>query len=176
MEITSALGAAIPTFDSERLRYRAFHEDDFEPLAAFFANDVSRFYGGPCDRVAAWRKFAAYAGHWCIRGYGPWAVERKDTNEFIGLVGPWFPEGWVEPEITWALMPGHHGHGFATEAAGSTLDGAYRLLGWTTAVSVVVQDNVASRAVAERLGATVERQIDFRGKVADVFRHRPPVA
>ena len=55
MELSSALAAAIPTFESERLRYRAFREDDFEPLAGFFADDVSRFYGGPCDRVAAWR-------------------------------------------------------------------------------------------------------------------------
>jgi len=174
MELSSALAAVIPTFESDRLRYRAFREDDFEPLARFFADDVSRFYGGPCDRVTAWRKFAAYPGHWAIRGFGPWAVERKDTNAFIGLVGPWFPEGWVEREITWALMPGHHGHGYATEAAATTLQAAYDILGWTTAISVVVKENTASAAVAARLGATVERQIDFRGSVADVWRHQPP--
>src|SRR5690606_18513350 len=57
-----------------------------------------------------------YPGHWALRGYGPWALERKDTGAFVGLCGPWYPEGWIEPEITWALMPGHHGLGFATEA------------------------------------------------------------
>lgn len=175
METVNALAAAIPTFESERLRYRAFHEDDFEPLASFFADEVSRFYGGPCNRDAAWRKFAAYPGHWCIRGYGPWAVERLDTNEFVGLVGPWFPEGWVEREITWALMPGHHGQGFATEAAAATLRAAHERFGWSTAVSVVAQDNVASAGVAARLGATIERQIEFRGAIADVWRHQSPV-
>jgi ribosomal-protein-alanine N-acetyltransferase len=175
MEIAAALAAAIPTLESDRLRYRAFGPSDFEPMAAFFADEVSRFYGGPCDRETAWRKFAAYAGHWSIRGYGPWAVERKDSGAFIGIVGPWNPEGWVEREITWALMPGHHGHGFATEAAATTLRAAYELLGWTTAISVIAQGNVASSALAERLGATIERQIDFRGATADVWRHQPPV-
>ena len=174
METAAALAAAIPTFESERLRYRAFDAADFEPLAAFFADEVSRFYGGPCDRDTAWRKFAAYPGHWAIRGYGPWAVERKDTGAFVGLVGPWCPEGWVEPEITWALMPDHHGHGFATEAAGATLRAAWDLLGWTTAVSVVAHGNDASAAVARRLGASIERKIDFRGGTADVWRHQPP--
>lgn len=48
----------IPTLESERLVLRAFQPDDFEPMAAFFADPVSAFYGGPCNREDAWRKFA----------------------------------------------------------------------------------------------------------------------
>ena len=164
----------IPTHHTERLTLRPFTGTDFEPMAAFYADEISAYYGGPCDRVEAWRKFAVYPGHWALRGYGPWALERNDTGEFIGICGPWYPEGWVEPEITWALVPGHHGHGFATEAARAALQYAYAEFGWTTAVSVVATANTASAAVAERLGATVETRIDARYGPADVYRHVPP--
>jgi RimJ/RimL family protein N-acetyltransferase len=165
-----------PRHETDRLLLREFHGDDFEAMVDFYASPLSQFYGGPCDRVEAWRKFAMYPGHWALRGYGPWAVERIDTGEFIGLCGMWFPDGWYEPEITWALVDGHHGHGFATEAAGAALQLAYADFGWTTAVSVVAVANPASAAVAERLGATVERLIEGRYGPAHVYRHRSPVS
>ena len=74
-------------------------------MAAFYASPISSFYGGPCDREDAWRKFAAYPGHWALRGFGPWAIEEKSSGAFVGLSGLWFPEGWYAPEITWALVP-----------------------------------------------------------------------
>lgn len=166
----------IPTLTTERLRLLAFDEGrHFEGVAAFFADPVSATYGGPCDRQDAWRKFATYLGHWAIRGYGPWAVEARGTGEFVGIVGPWCPEGWAEPEITWALLPGHHGHGYATEAAAAALTAAYERFGWTTAVSIIAVGNTASVAVAERLGAVRESELDFRYGRAHLYRHRPPV-
>jgi RimJ/RimL family protein N-acetyltransferase len=165
----------IPEFESERLRFRAFTQADFEPMAAFFASPVSATYGGPCGRDDAWRKFAVYAGHWALRGYGPWALQDKASGAFVGLAGPWFPEGWIEPEITWALVPDHHGKGYATEAAQRTLQAAYDLLGWRTAVSVVATGNDASIAVAQRLGAVWEQTIAFRGGHAHVYRHVSPI-
>lgn len=164
----------IPVFESERLLLRAFTQSDFEPMAAFFADPISASYGGPCQRDDAWRKFAVYSGHWALRGYGPWALEDKASGAYVGLAGLWFPEGWVEPEITWALVPGHHGKGYATEAAQRALQLAYEHFGWTTAVSVIATDNAASRAVAERMGAQLERTIAFRQGHAHVYRHGGP--
>ena len=67
--------------------------------------------------------------HWVLRGYGPFALEDKATGAFIGVAGPWFPEGWPEPEITWALMLGQTGKGYATEAARRALAFARDTLG-----------------------------------------------
>lgn len=166
----------IPRFTSERLVLRAFTPADFEPLAAFFADPVSASYGGPCGRDEAWRKFAVYSGHWVLRGFGPWALEEKSSGAFVGICGLWFPEGWAEPEITWALVPGQHGKGYATEAARRSLRAAYEHFGWTTAISVVATSNPASIAVAERLGAQREDTIPFRGGQAYVYRHTGPDA
>ncbi len=164
----------IPTLESERLLLRAFTQDDFEPMAAFYADPVSASYGGPCQREEAWRKFAVYCGHWALRGYGPWALQDKRTGAFVGLSGLWFPEGWIAPEITWALVPGQHGKGYATEGARRALQAAYADYGWTTAVSVVAVHNTASQAVAQRLGATREREVEFRHGAAYLYRHRGP--
>jgi hypothetical protein len=106
----------VPTIETERLVMRAFSGDDFEAMVPFYASDVSKFYGGPCNRELAWRKFAMYPGHWVLRGYGPWMIESKADGAVVGLCGPWFPDGWVEPELTWALVPGHHGKGYASIA------------------------------------------------------------
>jgi len=161
----------IPILETERLTLREFRQDDFEPMADFFADPVSEFYGGPCNRDDAWRKFAAYPGHWALRGYGPWAIETRDSAEFVGLAGPWYPEGWIEPEITWALVPEHHGRGYATEAAQRALDYALSDLNWHSAISVIATMNTASAAVAERLGAFIETDIDYRYGRAHLYRH-----
>jgi len=163
-----------PTIETERLVLRGFRESDFEPMARFYADPISSFYGGPCEREEAWRKFAIYPGHWALRGYGPWAIEEKASGEFVGVTGMWFPEGWFAPEITWALVPGHHGKGYATEGAERSLRSAYEDFGWTTAVSVIAAANAASVRVATRLGATFEQEIQNRYGTAQVFRHRSP--
>ncbi|MGR3469083.1 MAG: GNAT family N-acetyltransferase, partial [Shimia sp.] len=64
----------IPTLHTERLILRALNEDDFAPLAAFYADDRSRFVGGPKDADQTWRILATEIGHWTLRGYGRFGV------------------------------------------------------------------------------------------------------
>jgi RimJ/RimL family protein N-acetyltransferase len=161
----------IPTLETERLIMRAHTAADFESMVPFYASEVSRFYGGPCDRETAWRKFAMYPGHWMLRGYGPFVLESKSDGVMVGQCGPWYPDGWIEPEITWALMPGHHGKGYATEAARRALCYVYDDLGWSTAVSVIALENAASAHVAQRLGATNEGEVDYFYGRAHLYRH-----
>ena len=108
----------IPTLETKRLIFRAFREDtDFEPYAAFYATEQTKYYGGPLERSLAWRAAPAMMGHWVIRGFGPWAIEEKATGDFCGMVGLWDPEGWPAREITWSIVTGKQGQGFAYEAA-----------------------------------------------------------
>src|SRR5690606_33968541 len=134
---------------TQRLILRAIRPEDFEPFAAFMATEGSRFIGGPCDRVEAWRRLACYAGAWNLSGFGRFALEEKAGGRFVGLVGPWFPEGWPEAEISWTLMPEFQGKGYAREAALRSLQFAYAELGWTTAVSCVDARNGPSIRLAE---------------------------
>jgi RimJ/RimL family protein N-acetyltransferase len=165
----------IPTLETERLVLRPWRESDIEAYAAMRADPVTmRFIGGAMTRQDTWMRLAADAGHWLLRGYGRLVVTEKATGAFIGYCGPSFPLGFPEPEIGWGLIPTAQGKGFATEAARCTLDYAYGVLGWTTAISLIASENYPSIRVAERLGARLDGTTEFRGMVLDIYRHPAP--
>lgn len=167
----------IPIVETERLIMRKFrHCTDFYPYAEFYGSDATQYYGGPLDRAAAWRAAAAMMGHWIIRGYGAWAVEEKSTGDFCGIVGLWFPEGWPEREITWAIVEQKQGMGFAAEAAIRARSYAYETLGWDTVFSCISDGNIASIRLAEKLGASLDREVEHetRGKIL-IFKHDHPL-
>jgi len=165
----------IPTLTTARLTLRALTSDDFPALAAFYASERSKFVGGPVSEEQTWRMLASELGHWPLRGYGRWALEEKNTGKFAGIIGPWYPLGWPEPEIGWDLMNGFEGKGYATEAAMASLEYAYETLGWTTAISLVSPPNDSSRRVAQRMGASQEGMFSHdRHGTLEIWRHLSP--
>lgn len=171
----SAVTFSIPVLETERLIMRAPQESDFAAEASFFASDASQFVGGPLKPHQTWRSLATFLGHWVLRGYGFWALEEKATGAYAGRVGLWFPEGWLEREIGWTLMPDATGKGYATEAAIAARAYAYDTLNWDTAISQIARDNAASKAVATRLGARFEKTYeDPMFGLMEVWRHASP--
>ena len=162
----------IPTIETARLRLRAWSEADLDAFAAFSADpSTARFVGGVCSRDEAWRRMAAYAGHWLLRGYGLWALEEKASGAFVGYSGLWFPEGWPELELGWSLVKSAWGKGYATEAARRARRYAYDELGAKTLISFIDKENFASRAVADRLAASYENVFLLRGAEVALYRH-----
>ena len=162
----------IPTLTTDRLRLTAFGERHFESYAAMLADEGStRFIGDgqPLDRMNAWRSMAMLLGHWALRGFGMWAVELKDSGEFVGRVGLHQPEGWPDLELGWMLMPDQRHHGYATEAARAALDYAFTRLHAPRAVSLIRNENVASERLARRLGGRQATTIDFLGAATLVY-------
>ena len=166
------ISADVPVLTTDRLTLRAPQPADFEAFAAFYASDRSRGAGGPLDRPAAWRGFAAEIGHWVIHGYGNWIVEVTETGKAVGQVGFWNPEGWSEVEIGWTMYQGSEGKGYAFEAAMAARAYAYDALGWGPLTSVIAPGNTRSEALAARLGARPERDwTSPSGKPAVIWRH-----
>lgn len=146
--------------ETERLILRKIDpERDFENWARTMADERTVRYteGRVLDRPRAWRHMAALIGHWEIRGYGFFSVEEKASGEWVGRVGPWYPEGWPEPEIGWTIAPEHWGKGYATEAARAALDYVFNTLKWPRVIHVILQGNERSIAVAEKLGSRLLR-------------------
>ena len=169
------MSLAIPTLETERLILRAWRAQDGAPFAEMCADaELMRFVGGVLDQTAAFRRMADYAGHWVIYGYGGFALEAKSDGDLVGYCGINDPPGFPEREINWGLRRAHLGHGYITEAARRVRDYAYADLGFTTIASCIDRENAASIAVANRLGATLERTVDFRGRPMGVFRHLGP--
>ena len=74
----------------------------------------------------------------------------------------------------WGLLRNYHGRGYATEAAARARAYAFQELQWPTAVSYIVAENLPSRRVAERLGATRDGTTELKGTAVDVWRHPSP--
>jgi len=169
-------GKHMVEIESERLLLRQWREEDFEAYAEYFADEATaRFVGGVKPRHEAWRSMAAQVGHWVLRGHGVWAVEEKESGDFVGAVGLWRPEGWPELEVGYWLIPSAWGKGYASEAARRSRQYAYEVLGAKTLVSYIHPDNEPSKRVAERMGARQEAVIELLtyGPVC-VYRHPPP--
>ncbi len=103
---------------------------------------------------------------WRRDGLGPFVIETAANRQVVGQAGlmifdtrGWTPSSWAnagshaQPELGWALMRAHWGHGYATEAAAAIRGWAHEHRSIDRLVSLISSDNLRSQRVAERLGA-----------------------
>lgn len=179
--MTLALRPALsgtPVLETERLILRAPRTEDFDAAASFFASDRARHIGGPISRDLAWRSFCHITGHWVHRGFSMFVITDKASGRVLGACGPWFPEGWPEPEIGWSIWADDaEGKGFAFESATATRGFAYDVLGWATAISLIHVDNTRSAALARRMGCTPDGTFTHaQFGASTIWRHPSPDA
>jgi RimJ/RimL family protein N-acetyltransferase len=143
-----------PTLETERLILRPPIAEDFEPWAAFVADEeASRFLGGAQPRPVAWRIMATMTGAWTLSGFSMFSVIEKASGRWIGRLGPWMPEQWPGTEVGWGLAREAWGKGYATEGAAAAIDWAFDQLGWREVIHCIDPANANSIRVAERLGS-----------------------
>jgi RimJ/RimL family protein N-acetyltransferase len=151
-------------FNTERIFLRQWRTTDYEPFAALNADPrVMEFFPAPLGRSASDATADRCQTGITERGWGFWAVETRDSQDFIGFVGLNIPIAELPfcpcIEIGWRLAFQHWGKGFATEAAKGALSVGFNRLGLSEVVSFTALQNLRSRAVMERLGmreATLE--------------------
>ena len=142
--------------ETERLVLREWIPEDFEAVVALYADPQVMKHlsldGKPLTRFQSWQTFCAILGHWRLRGFGMFAAVERGTNEFVGRIGPWYPEGWPGFEVGWTLRPKFWGRGYATEAARRCIDFSFTDLGQDQVISLIEETNMRSIKVAERVG------------------------
>lgn len=171
--------ADTPVLETDRLILRAPGPQDWPAFRAMMASDRACFIrSDTMDDPLAWRAFGHVIGHWVLRGWGSFVFTPRGDDTALGMAGPWFPAGWPEPEIAWALWTQEaEGKGLAFEAAQTARGYAYDILQWNTAVSYVAPGNTRSIALAERLGATRDDTAAHPGDApCHVYRHPAPDA
>jgi RimJ/RimL family protein N-acetyltransferase len=163
-------GELVPRLETPRLTLRGWRESDLDAYAAMAADsEVMRYMGGALDRNQSWGEMALGSGHWLLRGYGSWAVERTTDEILVGRVGLWNPEGWLGLEIGWKLARHAWGNGYATEAALAAIAWAWARLETKQLISVIHRDNARSIRVAERLGLRQLREEALAGEPCLIF-------
>jgi RimJ/RimL family protein N-acetyltransferase len=163
-----------PVIETKRLKLRMWREADIEPNTAMLADPASgRFItadGKPVtDAYVGWRNATIMSGHWLLHGVGMFVVEEKSSGKFAGRVGPWCPPGWPGFEVGWGIASEFRGKGYALEAARASIDWTFANFEIEQIIHCIDRGNIASQSVARRLGATIEREIDLFGQVADVW-------
>jgi RimJ/RimL family protein N-acetyltransferase len=143
--------------ESTRLRLLAWRERHIAPFVAMNSDpEVMRYFPSLIDEEQSRASVDFWMKQFAERGWSNWAVELKDTDEFIGFVGLWTPKLTMPfspcVEIGWRLARRFWGRGYATEGANASLRVGFEQLGLTEIVSYTALPNAPSRAVMERIG------------------------
>ena len=154
------------TVESPRLLLRAWQETDRAPFAEMNADpEVLRFFQSALTVEETDVLVDAIGRHFERHGFGLWAVELKETNEFAGFIGLSVLsfQAHFTPciEIGWRLAARFWNQGLATEGASLVLAFAHDRLGMEEVVSFTAADNLASQRVMEKIGMVRDMKGDF---------------
>lgn len=94
----------------------------------------------------------------------PWFVVRDPAGEPVGVCGIVVGrEGLDSPDIGYAFLARHSGHGYATEAARVVLAHARQVMGLSKVAAITAPGNVASQRVLEKIGLRFVEMINLPG-------------
>ncbi|MDO8363842.1 MAG: GNAT family N-acetyltransferase [Actinomycetota bacterium] len=157
-----------PEIRTERLLLRGWREADKVPFAVLNADpEVMRHFPSMLAREQSDAMVDRITDGWEQRGFGLWAAERLDTQQFIGFIGLSAPvwEASFTPcvEVGWRLAHQHWGHGFAPEGAAAALRFGFEhvALPHDEIVSFTTTLNMKSQRVMQKIGMRLDPAREF---------------
>jgi ribosomal-protein-alanine N-acetyltransferase len=155
--------------ETVRLRLRHFLADDLDGLASILTDaETMQYYARPFTREETTQWIEQNLQRYADDGFGLFAVVSKETGEFLGDCGPVrrLVDGRDEVEIGWQVKRSRWRQGIASEAGAACRDYAFGPLGLDRVISLIRPENIPSRGVAEKIGMTIDKEIDYKG-----FKH-----
>ncbi|MDJ0727019.1 MAG: GNAT family N-acetyltransferase [Prochloraceae cyanobacterium] len=161
--------------ETSRLIIRHFSAADLESLAPILANQkVMKFSLKGAKTKAETQIFIEkILADYQTKGCGLYAVIFRENMQLIGFCGLFFwPSiaGKEEVEIGYRFDPNYWGRGLATEAAKAVRDYAFTKFNFTSLISLIEPANIASIRVAEKNGMKYEKDDNFLGILARIYR------
>jgi ribosomal-protein-alanine N-acetyltransferase len=148
--------------ETERLQIRNWRlpEDEEGARGIFCDSDVMRFI--PAGTFAP-ESMPRVIGRMIERdardGFGVWPVLEKSSGAIVGECGITYIPDTTDVEIAWLYSRAAWGKGYATEAARAVLAYAFGQAGLKRVYALVLPENKASVAVANRLGMRFDRVV-----------------
>jgi RimJ/RimL family protein N-acetyltransferase len=145
---------------------RRWRHSDREPFARLNADpETMRHFVRPLTREESDALVDRIERRFDERGYGLWAVERREDSAFLGFVGLAYQtfEAAFTPcvEVGWRLDKFAWGKGYATEAAREALRFGFEEAGLSEIVSFTSAGHGASARVMEKIGLRRDPSDDF---------------
>ena len=140
-----------------RLVLRAWHLRDRLPFFEMSQDEeVMRYFPKLLSRVESDAQIEKMQALIEEKGWGFWAIERRDDGAFIGLTGLHekeadFPNGPLV-EVGWRVARRFWRQGYALEAASAALRCAFESLNLEEVYAFTVLNNTPSRRLMRRLG------------------------
>ena len=158
--------------ETKRLLLRHLKADDLDELFRLYSDaDIRKYFPEGVLTLAGAREelgwhMDAYQQHPQL---GLWATIHKETGRFIGRCGllTWEINGVSQIEIAYLINKVYWNQGLATEAAQGLLRYGFEKLKLSRMICMMHPDNTASQRVAEKIGMTLEREVN--GVAAENF-------
>ena len=140
--------------ESPRLILREFLVEDAEALLSLNSDpEVLKYTGDvPFLSIQDAKNFVLNYDQFKKYGYGRWAVVEKETNQFIGWCGLKYHPKTDEVDLGFRLLRTYWNKGIATEAAKLSLEIGFNHLNIERIIGRVVEENIASKRVLEKIG------------------------
>lgn len=149
--------------ETERLNLRQWQQDDYAEFAKLTSNaEVMKYFPSTLTTKQSDKGVERCKSSIKDKGFGFWAAELKQSNEFIGFIGISDPgDGYpFSPciEIGWRLAQRFWGKGYASEGAKASLEFAFNKLGLNEIISMTPVLNINSKKVMQRIGMQDSKQ------------------
>ena len=162
--------------ETERLLLRTPVIGDFDDLHSLTAAPEMREHlVGVAHVEDDYRRLLSNIGGWATFGFGTFSVIERETGNYVGNCGLFrMLRGLGEefdghPEAGWIIASSRWGRGYATEAMRAAFDwfeGAHAI---ARTVCMIAAGNIASKAIAGKLGYRPTRMAEHRGDPVQLY-------
>ncbi|MEY8348665.1 GNAT family N-acetyltransferase [Bacillus cereus] len=154
--------------ETQRCLLDEIHESDYENVKELYLNtEVRKYLGGPRKeetiREVLNDMLRPNENCWY------WIVREKQTKEFMGIVSLDPHHIGNDIEVSYQLLPGWWGAGYATEAVQEIINYAFDELKLSRVIAVTQLANIPSRNLLKRLHMELEQTYQRFGAEQGVY-------
>ena len=156
---------------TKRLTIAKFEVQDVDLLYQLTSSpQVMKYFPKVLNYSETVQMIEKISAHYDRYGYCFWKLLLGDYT-FIGMAGLLHQEieGNVETELSFRIKPEFWNQGYATEAGQACREYAETALNKTRLISIIHPKNIASKSVAEKLGAKINSTTLFLGTEHELY-------
>ena len=159
-------------FETERCYINTFTKPDYADVKKLFVNhDVRKYLGGIREEKSILGALDSMLNPSENAFY--WVIREKQTDNFIGLVSLDPHHKGLFLEVSYQLLPGWWGYGYATETVQMIIHFAFNNINLKKLVAETQTANKSSCRLLEKLGMQLECKIIRFGAEQAIYSIKP---